>query len=290
MAWPLPRRWPGEPVRTGAGRAATRPRRAATGSRTLARVSTGGFRYGAPAGTSEDVAVVRAIYDAFAARDVEAALPLVADEFELLPSGTAGRVGRTVPYRGPDGLREYLADVQRVWDDLVLVADDIRAVAGSVVVFGHVRGARAARTSRSSAACCGRGGSWTARPSRSGSTTSAPDAQAIRTTSSRRVPRGASKATWSPTLRARQRPGHRRIHAEPALLGVGLVRGDERVGGLAAGLDVADGHRGAERRAVAAGRGRLHDDRVAALVLQPQDLASPGAPGRPWRRGTPRSP
>jgi len=96
--------------------------------------------YGAPAGTAAEVAVVRAIYDAFAARDVEAALPLVADEFELLPSGTAGRIGRTVPYRGPEGLREYLADVQRVWDDLVLVADDIRAVAGSVVVFGHVRG------------------------------------------------------------------------------------------------------------------------------------------------------
>jgi ketosteroid isomerase-like protein len=103
-------------------------------------MSTGGYRYGAPAGTEAEVAVVRAIYDAFAARDVEAVLPLVAEDFELLPSGTAGRVGRTEPYRGPAGLREYLTDVERVWHDLTLVADDIRAVAGSVVVFGHVSG------------------------------------------------------------------------------------------------------------------------------------------------------
>jgi ketosteroid isomerase-like protein len=111
----------------------------ATG-RTLAQVSMGGYRYGAPAGTAADVAVVRAMYDAFAARDVGAALPHVAPEFELLPSGTAARIGRTVPYRGPEGLHEYLTDVERVWEDLTLVADDIRAVAGSVVVFGHVRG------------------------------------------------------------------------------------------------------------------------------------------------------
>jgi ketosteroid isomerase-like protein len=115
-----------------------RPRSGAR--RRLALVSTGGFSYGAPAGTAADVAVVRAIYAAFAARDVEAALPHVSPRFELLPTGTATRVGRTEPYRGPAGLREYLADVERVWEDLTLVADDIRAVAGSVVVFGHARG------------------------------------------------------------------------------------------------------------------------------------------------------
>jgi ketosteroid isomerase-like protein len=103
-------------------------------------VGTGRFRYGAPAGAESAVAVVRAIYDAFARRDVDAAIRLVADDFALLPTGTARLAGRTQPYRGPAGLREYLADAGRVWAELRLEADDIRAVAGSVVVFGRVRG------------------------------------------------------------------------------------------------------------------------------------------------------
>jgi ketosteroid isomerase-like protein len=107
-------------------------------------VGTGRFRYGAPAGAEAAVAVVRAIYDAFARRDVDAALALVDDEFELLPTGTARLTGRAEPYRGPDGLRQYLKDIGDVWSDLELAADDIRGVAGSVVVFGHVRGIPAA--------------------------------------------------------------------------------------------------------------------------------------------------
>ena len=102
--------------------------------------TAGSFRYGAPAGAAAEVAVVRAIYDAFARRDVEAVLPYVDPEFELLPTGTARLTGRAEPYRGPDGVREYFADAERVWRDLRLMADDVRAVAGSVVVFGKVTG------------------------------------------------------------------------------------------------------------------------------------------------------
>src|SRR4051794_31579650 len=100
----------------------------------------GSFSYGAPSGAAAEIAVVRAIYDAFARRDVEAALPYIDESFEVLPVGTARRVGRTEPYRGPQGVRRYLEDAGKVWDELTLHADDIRAVAGSVVVFGHVRG------------------------------------------------------------------------------------------------------------------------------------------------------
>jgi ketosteroid isomerase-like protein len=103
-----------------------------------------GFSYGAPAGAAAEVAVVRAIYDAFARRDLDAALAHVDEDFELLPAGTARLLGRTEPYRGPDGLRQYLGDTDRVWRELALEADDIRAVAGSVVVFGRVRGIPAA--------------------------------------------------------------------------------------------------------------------------------------------------
>ena len=73
-------------------------------------------------------------------RDVDEALTYTSTSIELMPQGTASRIGRTEPYRGHDGLREYFADAERVWTDLRLTATDYRATAGGVVVFGHVEG------------------------------------------------------------------------------------------------------------------------------------------------------
>ncbi len=97
--------------------------------------------YGNPAARGEEAATVRAIYDAFARRDLEAALAHIAPDVVFHPVGTASRVGRTEPYRGHDGVREYFADAARVWDDLRITADDIRVAAGGVIAFGHVEGA-----------------------------------------------------------------------------------------------------------------------------------------------------
>jgi ketosteroid isomerase-like protein len=94
--------------------------------------------YGNPAGVSQDVEVVRTLYAAFAARVVEAALPLFSPDTELHADGTAQIAGRDGPYRGHDGLRTYFEDVDRVWDQLTLFADDFRVVPGFVVVMGHV--------------------------------------------------------------------------------------------------------------------------------------------------------
>ena len=66
--------------------------------------------YGNPSGVTSEVDVVRAIYAAFAARDFEGATALLSPDCELL------------------------------WDDLVLFADDYRAIPGAVVVMGHVEG------------------------------------------------------------------------------------------------------------------------------------------------------
>ncbi|MEO8687355.1 MAG: nuclear transport factor 2 family protein [Solirubrobacteraceae bacterium] len=94
--------------------------------------------YGNPAGRTQDVEVVRAIYDAFNARDVEAALPFVAEACELDLRGTAALIGRPDPYRGHDGLREYFADVARAWEALTIHAEDFRAIPGTVIVMGYV--------------------------------------------------------------------------------------------------------------------------------------------------------
>ena len=96
--------------------------------------------YGNPAGITSEVDVVRAIYAAFAARDVEGALAFLAPDCELHLRGTAARIGRDEPYVGHAGMREYFADVERTWEDLVLFAEDFRAIPGAVVVMGHVEG------------------------------------------------------------------------------------------------------------------------------------------------------
>ena len=106
--------------------------------------------YGNPAGLEDDIAVVRSILDAFARRDVEAMLPLVSAGCELHLE-TARAAGRDGPYRGHDGVRLYFGDVARLWDELVLHADDIRAIPGSVIVIGHVTGRREGREVRRSA-------------------------------------------------------------------------------------------------------------------------------------------
>jgi len=107
--------------------------------------------YGNPAGVTADIDVVRAIYAAFARRDLEGAFAFLAPDCELHLEGTARATGRTAPYRGHDGMREYFTDVERTWDELTLHADDFRVVPGSVIVLGHVTGRRAGRPVRRAA-------------------------------------------------------------------------------------------------------------------------------------------
>jgi ketosteroid isomerase-like protein len=107
--------------------------------------------YGNPAGLTEDVDVVRAIYAAFAARDLERALAYIAEDCEIVVEATAAIAGRTGPYRGRRGAREYFADVEELWDDLMLEAYDFRVLPGSVIVMGHVSGVRDGQTIRRNA-------------------------------------------------------------------------------------------------------------------------------------------
>jgi ketosteroid isomerase-like protein len=96
--------------------------------------------YGNPAGLTEDIDVVRAIYAAFAVRDLEGALDFVDPACEIHLEPTARAVGRRGPYVGHDGLRQYFKDVEAVWNQLEIHAHDFRVVPGAVVVMGHVEG------------------------------------------------------------------------------------------------------------------------------------------------------
>jgi ketosteroid isomerase-like protein len=96
--------------------------------------------YGNPSGVTNDIDVVRAIYAAFAARDLDRAVELLSPDCELHLRGTQDLIGREEPYRGHAGMREYYDDVARTWEELTLFANDFRAIPGAVVVMGHVEG------------------------------------------------------------------------------------------------------------------------------------------------------
>ena len=96
--------------------------------------------YGNPAGLTDDIDVVQAIYSAFAARDLDGALGFVAPDCEIHLEGTARRIGRQLPYIGHEGMRQYFADVEGYWDELAIHAEDFRVIPGSVIVMGHVTG------------------------------------------------------------------------------------------------------------------------------------------------------
>ena len=96
--------------------------------------------YGNPSGVTNDIDVVRAIYAAFAARDLDRAVELLSPDCELHLRGTQDLIGREEPYRGHAGMREYYDDVERTWEELTLFANDFRAIPGAVVVMGHVEG------------------------------------------------------------------------------------------------------------------------------------------------------
>jgi ketosteroid isomerase-like protein len=88
--------------------------------------------------------VVKAVFAAFAERDVERVLELIDPEVEFTPL-TADFAGRTEPYRGYEGMREYFRDVALVWDDLRLTPREFREVGDSILVIGRVNARSPAR-------------------------------------------------------------------------------------------------------------------------------------------------
>jgi ketosteroid isomerase-like protein len=93
---------------------------------------------------STDVQVVRAVFDAFEARDVERMLEFTHPDLEFIAQ-TNDLTGRTGPYRGHEGMRQYFSDVARVWDELRLFPDEFREIEGGVLVLGRVSARSPAR-------------------------------------------------------------------------------------------------------------------------------------------------
>jgi ketosteroid isomerase-like protein len=80
---------------------------------------------------------VERLFDAFNRRDAEEIVELCDERMEFF-AVTAEEVGRGNPYRGSDGLRAYLDDVAKVWEDLLVTPKQVEQQGDSVLVRGRV--------------------------------------------------------------------------------------------------------------------------------------------------------
>jgi ketosteroid isomerase-like protein len=82
------------------------------------------------------------LFDAFNRRDIEGSLELLHPDFDFRPvTAVALRDGE--PYLGHDGFREYMDDVERHFDELLVNPTHIRAAGDAVVALGQVSGSAA---------------------------------------------------------------------------------------------------------------------------------------------------
>jgi ketosteroid isomerase-like protein len=92
-----------------------------------------------------DIEVVKAMFAAFAARDLETVLTLADPDIEFT-AVTGEHAGRTDPYQGHDGLRAYFRDVAEVWEELRLTPREFRPAGDLVLVTGKVSARSRVRT------------------------------------------------------------------------------------------------------------------------------------------------
>jgi ketosteroid isomerase-like protein len=88
--------------------------------------------------------VIEAVYAAFAERDVEGVIARLHPDVEFT-AVTGDQVGRTGPYRGHDGMRQYFRDVAEVWDELRIVPGEFRQSGDTILVTGRVSARSPAR-------------------------------------------------------------------------------------------------------------------------------------------------
>jgi serine phosphatase RsbU (regulator of sigma subunit)/ketosteroid isomerase-like protein len=81
--------------------------------------------------------LVERLYDAFNRRDPDEIVALCDQGMGFFPVGTAEEVGRTAPYVGPQGLHEYLLDIDRAWDELLISPKVVEKRGGSLLVRGR---------------------------------------------------------------------------------------------------------------------------------------------------------
>ena len=85
--------------------------------------------------SQENVEAVRALLDAFAERDLDAAADLLHPDVEIRPALVGGLEG--VVYRGSTGNLQFWADIDATWSEFRIVPEQFRDLGGRVLVLGR---------------------------------------------------------------------------------------------------------------------------------------------------------
>jgi ketosteroid isomerase-like protein len=80
------------------------------------------------------IEIVRRVYAAASRRDLGEMLDLCDDDAEFAPL-----VGDGEPYRGPDGARRLLAELDQVWSEFTIEVREAIAIGDNVVATLHAR-------------------------------------------------------------------------------------------------------------------------------------------------------
>lgn len=87
--------------------------------------------------TESPETLVGRLFNAFNQRDIEELTSLCAPRMEFFAI-TAEEVGRGAPYVGPEGLRDYLDDVERFWEELLITPGRVERRDDRLLVLGRV--------------------------------------------------------------------------------------------------------------------------------------------------------
>ncbi len=81
--------------------------------------------------------LVGRLFNAFNQRDIDSIVAFCSPRMEFY-AVTGEEIGRGAPYVGPDGLRDYLADVERFWEELLITPGSVERRDERLLVLGRV--------------------------------------------------------------------------------------------------------------------------------------------------------
>lgn len=87
--------------------------------------------------TDATTELVARLFNAFNQRDAGAIEELCASRMEFF-AVTADEVGRGAPYVGPEGLHDYLSDVEGFWEELLITPGRVGRRGDTLLVLGRV--------------------------------------------------------------------------------------------------------------------------------------------------------
>ena len=82
--------------------------------------------------------LTRRYIDAYNRRDAAALVELSDPELEWRPAAT--RAFEQTVYRGHEGIRQYITELDDTWEELVIEISEIRDLGDRIVLLGRVRG------------------------------------------------------------------------------------------------------------------------------------------------------